>query len=83
MRVPDRLNFTVFPCIHYVSKARIKDLYPILIVYFQDKVYGFPRRIPFYFMNAWFERYPKLKLTNFGQMAKISQLQVLVTPWGI
>jgi hypothetical protein len=55
---------------------------PILIVYFEDKVYGFLKRIPFYFMNAWFEGYLILKLTNFGHLAKISQLQVLVTPWG-
>jgi hypothetical protein len=53
--------------------ARRKDLYPILIVSFEDKVYGFPKRIPLYFMNAWFERYFLLKLTNFNHLAKISQ----------
>jgi hypothetical protein len=63
--------------------ARRKDLYPILIVYFEDKVKDFPKRIPLYFMNAWFEGYPILKLTNSGHLVKISQLQVLVTPWGI
>ena len=63
--------------------ARRKYFYPILIVYFEDKVKGFPIRIPLYFMNSWFERYPKLKLTNFGNLAKISQLQVLVTHWRI
>jgi hypothetical protein len=63
--------------------ARIKEFYPILIVDFENKVKGFLKRIPLYFMNAWFERYPNLKLTNFGNLAKISQLQVLVTSWGI
>jgi hypothetical protein len=63
--------------------ARIKDVYPILKVYFEDKVKGFLKRIPSYFMNAWFERYFKLKLTNYGHFAKISKLQVHVTPWGI
>jgi hypothetical protein len=59
------------------------DFNPILIVYFEEKVYDFLKRIPFYLMNSWFEGYPILKLTNFGNLAKISQLQVLVTPWGI
>ena len=49
----------------------------------EDKNKGFQKRIPLYFMNAWFESLAKLKLTNFGHLAKISQLQVLVTPWGI
>jgi hypothetical protein len=66
VRFPDRLNFSVFPYIHYVSLTCRKDLYPVLIVYFKDIVKGLPKRIPFYFMNAWFERYLKLKLTNFG-----------------
>jgi hypothetical protein len=83
VRVPARQNFSVLPYIHYMPMARRKDLYPLLIVYFEDKVYGFIKRIPFYFMNAWFEGYPVLKLTNFGNLAKISQLQVLVTPWKI
>ena len=83
VRVPDGQNFSVLPYIHYVPMTRIKDLYSILIVYFEDIVKGFPKRIPFYLMNAWFEGYPVLKLTNFGNLAKISQLQVLVTPWKI
>jgi hypothetical protein len=49
----------------------------------EDKGKGFPKCIPLYFMNAWFESLAKLKLTNFGHLAKINQLQVLVTPWGI
>ena len=52
----------------------------MLIVYFEDQIMGFLEHILFYFLNAWFERYAKLKLTNFGQNAKISQLQVLITP---
>ena len=83
VRVPDKPNFSVFPYIHYVPMARGKDFYPILIVYFEDKVKDFLKRFPLYFMNAWFERLAKLKLTNFGHLAKISQRQVLVTPWGI
>jgi hypothetical protein len=63
--------------------VRRKDFYPILKVYLEDKVKGFLKRVPFYFMNSRFEIYPKLKLTNFVNLAKISQLQVLVTPWGI
>jgi hypothetical protein len=31
--------------------AHIKDFYPILIVYFEEKANGFPKRIPLYFMN--------------------------------
>jgi hypothetical protein len=53
------------------------------IVIFEDKVKGFLKRIPLNFMKAWFERLPKLKLTNFGHLAKNSRLKVLVTPWGI
>jgi hypothetical protein len=83
VRVPDRQNFSIFPYIHYGPMACRKDFYPMIIVYFEDKVKGFSKRISLYFMNAWFERYPKLKLTNFGQMSKICQLKVLVTPWGI
>ncbi len=45
--------------------AREKDLCPILKVYFEDKVKGFLKPMTFYFLNAWFEKYPKLKMTNF------------------
>jgi hypothetical protein len=76
-------NFSVFPYIHYLPLARRKDFYQKLIVYFEDKIKDFLKRIPLYFMNAWFERLAKLKLTNYSHLAKISQLQVLVTPWGI
>ncbi len=54
--------------------AREKDWCPILIVYFEDKVKGFLKRIPFYFLNAWFEKYPKLKLTNFGTSSACNSL---------
>jgi hypothetical protein len=64
VRVPDRQNFSVFPQIHSVPIARRKYFYPILIVYSEDKVKGFLKRIPLYFMNAWFERLAILKLTN-------------------
>jgi hypothetical protein len=51
-----------------------------LNIYFEDKVKGFLKRIPLYFMNAGLEGLAKLKLTNFGHLAKIGKLQVLVTP---
>ena len=50
----------------------------MLIVYFEDELQGFLKRIPLYFLNAWLDRYPKLKLTYFSQNAKISQLQQLI-----
>jgi len=67
-----------FSYIQSVPLAHRKELCPMLIVYFEDKFKGFLKRIPLYFLNAWLERYPKIKLTNFDQNAKISQLQVLV-----
>ena len=51
--------------------ARRKEFYPILIVYFEEYVLNFLKRISLYFMNARFEWMAKLKLTNFGQIAKI------------
>jgi hypothetical protein len=50
---------------HFSNKGLVS-----IIVYFEDIVKGFPKRISFYFMISWFERYPKLKLTNFGNFPK-------------
>jgi hypothetical protein len=52
-----------------------KEQCSILMFYFEDRVKDFPKRIPLCFMNAWFARYPKLKLINFDHFAKIHQLQ--------
>jgi len=48
-------GFSVFPYIYFVPMAQKKAYYPILIVYFKDKVKGFLKRIPSYVMNAWFD----------------------------
>ena len=45
--------FSVFP--YFVPMAQRKAFYPILIVYFKDKVKGFLKRISSYVMNAWFD----------------------------
>jgi hypothetical protein len=77
---PRKTKLSVFSYIQSVPLTRRKGLCPILIIYFEDQVKNFLKHISFYFLNAWFDRYAKLKLTNFGQNAKISQLQVLTTP---
>ena len=54
----------------------------MLIVYFEDQIMGFLEHILFYFLNAWFERYAKLKLTNFDQnvLAGIALQGVVIGP---
>ena len=58
--------------------TRRKDLCPILIVYFEEKAKGFPKRIPLYFMNDWFERNQWPKMVILAKIVKIGQLQMSV-----
>jgi hypothetical protein len=53
---------------HYVPMARRKDLCPLLIVYFEDRVQGFPKRILLYILNAWFGE--KSKMVILGKIVK-------------
>jgi hypothetical protein len=72
-----------FATIYLLNSLCIIHYTFILIVYFEDKVKGFLKSIPLYFMNAWFDRLAKLKFSNFGHLTKISQLEVLSTSKGI
>jgi hypothetical protein len=51
--------------------ARRKNICQMLIVYFEDIVYGFPKRIALYLMNAWFERNQWPKMVILVKIVKI------------
>ncbi len=73
--VPDRQKLQFLTYSHQTPVALIKNSCPILIFYFQHQVKGFLKRIPSYFMNAWFDmnRRPKMMIS-----VKIGQLQMPV-----
>ncbi len=54
--------------------TRRKDLCPLLIVYFEDRVQGFPKRILLYILNAWFGE--KSKMVILGKIVKKCQLKM-------
>jgi hypothetical protein len=65
IRVPDRQNFSVFPYIHYVPMARRKDFYPILIVYFEDKVKDFLKTHSIIFYECLVREFDQTQVDQF------------------
>ena len=58
--------------------APLKDLCPMLIIYFEPQVKGFPKRIPSYIMDAWYDRNQWPKMVILVKIVKIGQLQMPV-----